>query len=1747
MAQKTDLNVSPYYDDFDETDNFKRTLFRPGFAIQARELTQLQSTLQNQIEKHSSHVFREGAMVVPGQMSYNNQFFTLKLASTFGSETVDPSQYYNATTPVTITGATTGVTAQVIGFTAATSTDQPLLHLDYVKTGTDNVSTVFADGENILADTGITHTTSYSSGAASATAFTSSFKATVEGQAATDTIANLSSATGPAARVGSAVRIESGVYYVRGHFVTCSEETLVLDPYNANPSFRVGFTVTETLVTPETDTTLLDNATGSNNFAAKGAHRLKISLALTKLARSSTADSSFVQLMDIKEGVIQSLVRQTEYSILEETLARRTSEESGDYTIRPFQAQVRECLDNDSIDYDGVFQSRSLITGSTTDDGNTLSSDLLAFRISPGKAYIKGYEVEKIAHTIKDIKKARDFATVNAGVTSFDVGNFALITNVYGSPDITAVTGETTAFKKIELYDAPNTTRGSANGNLIGVGKARAIEYHSGTAGASATNFDSQYKLFMFDLQPFTKLTLSGTPSPTLLASHSSGGIQITGNTSGATGFVFASGTSSTSVNLTGVVGAFSSGEKLIASDSALTGGLIEVSGGDGSTDITISKIETFSFVDFRQVRMADDDSGQDFTADFILEELGNVFADILLENGTDAVELETTGGSLIQEGFVTEGAKLKDTEKNISLYKLPKKVIKTLLTATNSGATDTQYTVRRQFVGTTNASGVVTFNAQTNETFLSHSEKDYTVSILTAGSAIGTSTVTASQGDIVSASTGFSASGSTLSITNADVFGNSAKVKVTATLLKTSVTQKNKTVNLMKQLKVATGTTDAFGTRPSDKIISLGRADVFNLVAVFDSESSSADATTPSLTLTDVSGSFIRGEKITGSITGAEARIIDTTSPMSFASSAPTAFTTSDTITGSSSGATAKVSAVTDGSIAITGRYTLDTGMRDNFYDISRLQIKPGSSLPTGRLLIVYDYMDHGSGDLLSVDSYSDVALQMRYDDIPQYAATKVDPDESKPTGLFPLQDTYDFRPRVADIAGTSNTLSAVDEVTGNSFDFNSRVFSGTGSSTVDFLKPGSLVQSDFEHYLPKKVSVHLGETGKFTVHEGTSSESPNLPTVPEIGLRLFDIFLPAYTFDPRKVIVVRKRHQRFTMKDIGKIEQRLDHVEYYTALNMLERDAESFETTDANGLNRFKAGFVVDNFDGHRIGDTAHKDYKNSIDMENNELRPQHHMNVNRLNESITVTADNNGNNERQAAGYRRTGRLLTLPFTEEAVVEQPYASTIERVAAFHTFSWLGSVFLTPDSDEWFETAVAPELVVNVDGNFDAVISAVKNQTGTIWNSWESQWSGTTESDGDFITDSDGEIVRSVETYRTESGEISVSTAAIAQVDRESQGSKVISRALVPYCRAKDIDFRAFGLKPNQKVYVYLAGYDASSLVTPKDASFTPINETATPVKGDQLVTNAAGTVIGTLSIPNPKIFGNPQFPAGELQFRITSSPTNRLDRDPITAAQTIYNANGILETTQETIVSTKNAIIVATSVTATTNITGNHPHIGQVNGNYDEGDTSGNPGDQGGGQKDAAPDVLGCPDPVWVTDLFETFLDEMPADVCGPDSGGNGAVGGDFKGDDGEFGGDYGDAGAWGGGSEDKIICTAMNQMYGFGSFRNSIWMKYQKSHMRQEEYQLGYHKLFGPLVKRMPTNNIIRVILERTAKRRTINLRKEMRGQKLPLYFYCMKYTIRPLFFAVGWLVKKKILSKSEIMVSNSKILFAKKRN
>ena len=199
---------------------------------------------------------------------------------------------------------------------------------------------------------------------------------------------------------GSSAAIQEGVYFVRGQFVRVPEQRIILDKYTNTPSYRVGLTVTETLVTPESDTTLLDNATGSTNVNAKGAHRLKVDLTLAKLPLGSTDDENFIELLRLKNGVIEKIVDKTDYNIFQENLARRTFDESGNYTVRPFAIDIKEQLDDGSND--GVYT-----TGQTSDEGQTPSEENATIQVDPGKAYVRGYEIETVIPTYLDLPKPR--------------------------------------------------------------------------------------------------------------------------------------------------------------------------------------------------------------------------------------------------------------------------------------------------------------------------------------------------------------------------------------------------------------------------------------------------------------------------------------------------------------------------------------------------------------------------------------------------------------------------------------------------------------------------------------------------------------------------------------------------------------------------------------------------------------------------------------------------------------------------------------------------------------------------------------------------------------------------------------------------------------------------------------------------------------------------------------------------------------------------------------------------------------------------------------------------------------------------------------------------------------------------------------------------------------------------------------------------------------------------------------------
>ena len=153
MAQNTDLNVSPYYDDYNETKNFHRILFRPSNAIQARELTQLQSIIQNQVEKFGNHIFQEGSLVMGGTVTVNTEYYAVKVndANPNGSGTATAETYRTAAVGKYYQGKTSGVVGKVINSAAKTTDgDELTLFVTYVKTGNPSGTTYYSTFEEIV-------------------------------------------------------------------------------------------------------------------------------------------------------------------------------------------------------------------------------------------------------------------------------------------------------------------------------------------------------------------------------------------------------------------------------------------------------------------------------------------------------------------------------------------------------------------------------------------------------------------------------------------------------------------------------------------------------------------------------------------------------------------------------------------------------------------------------------------------------------------------------------------------------------------------------------------------------------------------------------------------------------------------------------------------------------------------------------------------------------------------------------------------------------------------------------------------------------------------------------------------------------------------------------------------------------------------------------------------------------------------------------------------------------------------------------------------------------------------------------------------------------------------------------------------------------------------------------------------------------------------------------------------------------
>ena len=300
------FNVSPYYDDFDETKNFHRVLFKPGNAVQARELTQSQTILQNQVTKFANHVFSENTPVSGGKMSINFKCYYVKLQETYNGVAIDVNEFEN----LLVKSQNGTVLAKVVAVAQSTGGDPPTLILSYLSAPrfTDN-DVIYVIGSNLACQAITSNST---------------------GQSCT-------------------AHITQGVFYVLGNFVSNPEDTVILSKYSITPSVRVGLEINETIVDYVDEPSLLDPAVGATNYQAPGADRYKIGLSLQTRPLSFGDDQNFIELMRVENGIVAKQIENTSYSRLDDYFAQRTYETNGDFVLRNFNLTPQANTSNTDI------------------------------------------------------------------------------------------------------------------------------------------------------------------------------------------------------------------------------------------------------------------------------------------------------------------------------------------------------------------------------------------------------------------------------------------------------------------------------------------------------------------------------------------------------------------------------------------------------------------------------------------------------------------------------------------------------------------------------------------------------------------------------------------------------------------------------------------------------------------------------------------------------------------------------------------------------------------------------------------------------------------------------------------------------------------------------------------------------------------------------------------------------------------------------------------------------------------------------------------------------------------------------------------------------------------------------------------------------------------------------------------------------------------------------------------------------
>jgi hypothetical protein len=448
------FNVSPFYDDFDPNKNFHRILFKPGFAVQARELTQSQTILQNQISKFADHIFQKNSPVSGAKITYNNNANYIKLEPTFNDSPIELSDFEGQL----IQNTDGDVIARVIAVEQATGTevsdDPNTLAISYVS------GTRFNDGDDIFLvfnpNIGAKAIASGATGNCSVASINEGVFYVVNGF-------NISEVT--------------GTRYSIGHFVNVQPQTIILSKYTTNPTLRVGLNIFETITDYIDDVSLLDQADGAPNYQGPGADRYTIVLELETRTLTLGDDQNFIELLRIEDGQIKKQVDGSVYSTIDDYFAKRTFDTNGDYIVRDFKL---------------------------TPSANTVDSSKYDLKVGKGVAYVRGYRIENQSELTLTNDRARTTDSIQNNPTFIEYGNYLYVDNANGVFDVTT-------FPSVDLHVVDKANIVTTNtttyiSTVAATAKIRGLEFDYFTNVSDTSTY--VYKAYLTDIQ---NKTLTGT------------------------------------------------------------------------------------------------------------------------------------------------------------------------------------------------------------------------------------------------------------------------------------------------------------------------------------------------------------------------------------------------------------------------------------------------------------------------------------------------------------------------------------------------------------------------------------------------------------------------------------------------------------------------------------------------------------------------------------------------------------------------------------------------------------------------------------------------------------------------------------------------------------------------------------------------------------------------------------------------------------------------------------------------------------------------------------------------------------------------------------------------------------------------------------------------------------------------------------------------------------------------------------